>query len=166
MELMQAGQKATDWYFRVGSEFTKALVNHLLTASDKNCILDRERRSIACFRGTGAGVRFAKPILHFAMPGEIQMISFDLEVVYEPNDDDRNEGRDSDHNIERAERIHYPADLELDFSKPKFDLWIHETRKKLRDERARPEHRFLEKLVKKYPDKAMELITKQRQKGS
>jgi hypothetical protein len=163
---MQDGEKATDWYFRVTSKFTRELVEHLLNAPAAKCIVDREGRRIACHRGTGAAVQFKRPILHFAMPNEIEMLSLDMEIGYEPNEDDPEYESRNDRDIERVQRIHFPADLETDFSKPKFDLWIHETRMKLRDQQARPEHKLLEKLLKKHPDKAMELITKQRQKGS
>jgi hypothetical protein len=157
---MQDGERATDWYFRVGSKFVKALEEHLVESKAKDCIVDREGRQIACHRGTGYAISVKKPILHFAMPGEIEMMSFDLEIGYEPKEDDDEYGSRHDRDIERAERIHYPADLELNFTKAKFDLWIQETRTKMRQERARPELRLLEKLLKKHPEGAREMILK------
>ena len=163
---MQDGQRATDWHFRVHSKFTKALVENLTTASNKNCIVDREGRRVAFHRGTGAAVRFERPVIHFAMEGEIEMMSFELTIGYEPNPDDDEYGDRHERDIERAERIHFPSDLEHNFTKEKFELWLQETRKQLREERARPEHRFLEKLIKKHPDKARALILKLKPSGS
>jgi hypothetical protein len=157
LKIMQDGDRATDWHFRTGSQFAKALEEHLLKSKEKDCIIDREGRTISCHRGTGYAVNIKNPTLHFAMPDEVQNLSFDLEVGYEPNEeDDEYRGRD----IERSYHLYCPIDLELNFNKHKFDLWLIETRKRLQAEQLKQERKTLDRLLKRNADYAAEKLLK------
>lgn len=156
LKLMQDGDRATHWHFRTGSRFAKALEKHILEAKDKDCVIDREGRSVACHRGTGYVVEIKNPILHFAMPGEVQNLSFDLKVGYELRDDD--EEYSSDGEIERSYHLYCPIELELDFTEAKFKLWVIETKKRLQEEQLKKDRKTLDKLLKRNADYAAEKL--------
>lgn len=160
IKLMQTGERATDWHFRVRSKFAKALQAHIVGASDKTCIIDKGGRAVSCHRGTGYAVNVKDVCVHFAMPGEVEYMSFKVSVGLEPLEDDvEYEGREfRDHNTEH--RFSCPTDLELDFTQAKFDLWVRKTKEEVDAERLSKERKQLDFLLKRHPKYAAEKLLK------
>lgn len=162
----QQVEKATWSHFRSHSPLFKALYEHVRTASEKTCIVEREGREVSCHRGTGYAVEIQDPILHFALPGETEVLSFQLRVGYCPLEDDAEYDSQGGRDVERVYRLYCPIDLELNFTKEKFDLWIKEMREKQDAELLKKERKVLDRLLKRHPKYATEKLLKMRPSAS
>jgi hypothetical protein len=160
IKIVQNANRATDWHFRVNSKFAKALEEHLRTASDAKCIVDREGRALSCHRGTGYAVELRRVCVHFAMPGEVEHMSFDVCVGWEPLESDHEYDSQGGRDVEREYHLYCPTDLELNFNKAKFDLWIKSTKERLDAERLKKERKELDRLLKRHPSYATTKLLK------
>lgn len=160
IKMVQNANRATDWHFRVGSKFFDALREHVRTAKDARCVIDREGRSISCHRGSGYAITLRNPCVHFAMPGEIEHMSFVLHVGFEAAEDDAEYDSMHSRDVEREYRLYCPTDLELNFTKEKFDLWTRRMKEELDKERLKKERKDLDRLLKRHPSYATEKLLK------
>lgn len=160
LRIIQKANRATDWHFRVGSRFFDALREHVRTAPNTKCIVDRENRKVSCHRGTGYAVELRDPILHFALPGEVENLSFTLRVGYEPLEDDPEYDHDHTRDVGREYRLYCPIDLELNFTREKFNLWTKHTKEELDKERLKQERKELDRLLKRHPKYVTEKLLK------
>jgi hypothetical protein len=160
LKIVQKARRATDEHFRGRSDFFDALREHVRVATDAKCVIDREGRAVSCHRGTGYAVTLADPCVHFALPGEVEHMSFNLRVGFEPlENDDAYETR-AFRDVEREFRLDCPVDLELNFTQAKFDLWAKATKEKLDAERLKKERKQLDRLLKRHPKYATEKLLK------
>jgi hypothetical protein len=166
LKTIQDAGRATHWYFRTGCRFVKALEDHIIKAGQKTCVIDKEDRRISYHRGTGAAIEVKNPVFHIGLDDEPDSISFKLEVGFEPLENDAEYTHDGSGDVERAYHINFPVDLEENFTTEKFNSWITKTRARLRAETDKTEHRFLEKMIQRHPEKARELISKRKRKSS
>jgi hypothetical protein len=160
IKMVQNANRATDWHFRVGSKFFDALREHIRTAKDATCVIDREGRSISCHRGTGYAVELKRPCVHFAMPGETEHMSFYLHVGFEATEDDAEYDSMHSRDVEREYRLYCPVDLELNFTKEKFSLWTKSMKEELDKECLKKERKELDRLLKRHPKYAADRLLK------
>lgn len=166
LEYAQAAERATHSHFRLYSLFVKALAEHVRTASDADCVVDREGRSVSCHRGTGYAIELKDPILHFALPGETKMLSFKLHVGYEPLDDDPERDSLGNRDVERVYRLYIPIDLELNYTQEKFNLWAKKMKSELDAEKLEKERAQLDRLLARHQDYAILKLLKTKPSAS
>lgn len=124
-------EENTRRYFQ-GSEFWRALQKHIEQSDD--CIV--ERPGVVRNHSASSGVSFKDASAPWCREGEEQNISLQIEVEFVPHEDDPGYGtyQVGGPGTRQSFFIYYPADLEINFTKEKFNIWLNQQRK-VRDER-------------------------------
>lgn len=158
LEACQKAERSTFNYFSTKSSFIKAIEDHIVNSKD--CVLiDREGRDVSCHRGTGYAIGCKNVIVHFHVPPETQMMSFDIEVGFCPLEDDPEyNGYDGGSDIVRKVRLFAQTDLELNFTKVKFKKWLDDQRQTKEKEEWKNTFEPLKHIIEKYPKRIKELL--------
>lgn len=137
-----------------GSEFWRALQKHIEDSDD--CII--ERPGGVRNHSASSGVSFKSACAPWCSEGEEQTISLHIEVEFVPHEDDP--GYDTFQVGGPGRRqtffIYYPADLEINFTKEKFNIWLNQQRKVRDEQRLEKDQATIKRLLSQCP----ELLTK------
>lgn len=142
-------------YFYYDSPLWRAIVEHI---GAKGCcaLFDKERgedgiiRLVAVRRGTGYAVTGKDRFVRMKL---IEGITYGMtiSVGYESEYDD-------DRGYSKSYHVEIPFDLEENFRQERFDIWIKSEAKKRGEEALARNLPELQKLVKKYPGEARQML--------
>lgn len=147
---------ATFNYFHFKSKLVRAIQDHVMHGAKECLLIDKEGRD------SSYAVSVKEASAPFAAPGECQMLRLTFEVGFRPLPDDAEyNGCDGGVDINKRMDVYCPADLELNFTKEKFNLWLNTTiREKNHRERDAKNLKALEELLLKYPKQGRDLLKK------
>jgi len=143
-QLSDDHSKLGDYFYWVSPTW-KAIEKHIAYAKD--CVLiDSKGLTIISHRGTGPSIRFRD---WFAYRKEDEIFGISFEVEYFESECEQNSY--DPRTISRTYRLSIPFDLELNFTKKKFDAWIAELKKERDKETKAVDLKELARLKKLYP---------------
>lgn len=130
-------------YYRSVSPLWKAIRDYIIQTND--CVLFDIPATIVRHRGTGAAISLKDPYL--IGRSEEMSIHYTIEIEY------FGEGQEDSYSPDTYHSSHYiyvPVDLELDFTKAKFNAWIKKQQRKRDANVEKAERKELARLIKKY----------------
>jgi hypothetical protein len=142
---MQDARDVTLKHFSFKSKLVRAIQDHVLNATDCT-LIDKGGRTVNRL----GGIQVKNVVTPYAMPGECQMLNIEFVVALNALETDYPE-YDLGNDIEKRMDVYAPSDLELNFTKEKFDLWLGTMREKRSKELYGKNLQLLKDLVQKYP---------------
>lgn len=142
-------------YFRNNSKLWKAIFEHIYYA--KKCVLiDRDESKygeaveIISYRGSGAAINLKNvEIRGIYQPNEKPFLSFTFEIEY---------GGECFSNYSKTYSIDIDTDLEINFTKEKFDNYIQQLKNTKEEKNKQNDLYMLDMLVRKYPEQAEKYV--------
>ena len=147
LDRMHNAQDALRWYFRLKSEFWRALRRHVGESAPGKCCVLNKRWPCISRRGTGWDISLKDSFTYVDPNAETYVIEF--EACFEIDDDDHD---DHGKTINKHCRVDVPKDLELNFTKRKFDAWLRQQKKLLEAQDEDELQDQITKLVARYPE--------------
>jgi hypothetical protein len=144
MATMRDMKDAKSDYFRSVSKLWRAIRDHIADAKD--CVLFDLEGTIIAHRGTGASIalnnvhlyRFRDCFDEMCLTIGVEYFCEGEESSYDPD------------TTSKTYRVVVPADMELNFTKRKFDAWIKKKKEERDVETEAEERAELKRLTKKY----------------
>lgn len=147
LDRLSIAREALRWHFRTDSKLWRAIKNHIGETEPGKCCIINKRWPCICNRGTGWSVSLGD-VFTYADPNSKTFV-IQFRVGFEIDDEDHDYYRKK---TSSGYRIDVPKDLELNFTKQKFQAWLR-GQKKLLEAKDKDElqHRVAQ-LVARYPE--------------
>jgi hypothetical protein len=158
MRIVRDATLATRNYFMRKSPVERAIRDDLNAHPRRiDLIGEVPEASIRIYRGTGAGISFKVPRIEYSQIREVPRSEggpyqryeldyyiLDFTVGYE--------NEEENHEFERLYSFQVPFDLELNFTREKYDAWVAEQKAKREAEKMKEDLEKLKELVGRHPE--------------